>query len=220
VRVDSDNGAGTVLNLESLFGLERRSIVGRLDGVWQINERHALQFGALSLKRQSTRALSQNITVGDQFFAAGTVLDVDSTSNLIMASWMPRFSASEFYSFSGLAGIHFMDQQFSFASGALAVDVRRKLGVPLPMLGFDYTTHPSPDWRVSTRMQLFALSYEDVRSSARDVRVAVSWEPWQHGGFGLAYNMFRVRAAADNEDYRGSFLMDRGGFELYAIAKF
>jgi hypothetical protein len=72
-----------------------------------------------------------------------------------------------------------------------------------------------------TNLDFFYLEYQSFRGLLVDTRVAVEYNPWEHFGFGLGFENFRVKLEAKDKDYpsvdfQGSVKSQFLGVQLYA----
>ena len=74
IRLDSNVGLGTEINLESDLGLESSTEVGRLDLFWRFKKRHRLDFNIFDLSRSGTSQLSIEIDYMGTIFEIGTTV--------------------------------------------------------------------------------------------------------------------------------------------------
>ena len=94
---------------------------------------------------------------------------------------------------------------------------------PLPAFGLRGDFAITPRWMLRTNIDFFYLEYQNFRGSLVDTRVAVEYNPWEHFGFGLGFDNFRVGLKAEDKDYpsvnfQGDDRMDlAGSFGLFVM---
>ena len=72
-----------------------------------------------------------------------------------------------------------------------------------------------------TNFDFFYLEYESFRGALLDARVAVEYNPWDHFGFGLGLDSFKLKLSAEDTDYpsvdfQGNIKSQFLGVQLYA----
>ena len=72
-----------------------------------------------------------------------------------------------------------------------------------------------------TNIDFFYLKYQSFTGGLVDTRVAVEYNPWEHFGFGVGFDNFRLQLKAENNDYpavnfQGDIKSQFMGVQLYA----
>jgi hypothetical protein len=92
---------------------------------------------------------------------------------------------------------------------------------PLPAFGLRGDFAITPRWMLRTNLDLFYLEYDSFKGALANARVAVEYNPWEHFGFGLGIDSFKLKLSAEDEDYpavdfQGNIKSQFFGVQLYA----
>jgi len=217
-------GAGVAVDLEQALGLEAQNTVFRLGTLYRIGEkrRHRVDLDYLYFNRDSTKTLGQGILVDNVSLGAGTVVETTFNYQIIRAAYSYSFFQDDRMDLAASFGLFVMPIKFEMsASGLGANEGNFDFTAPLPAFGLRGDFAITPRWMLRTNLDLFYLEYAAFRGALVDARVAVEYNPWDHFGFGLGLDSFKLRLSAEDEDYpsvdfQGSINSQFFGVQLYA----
>ena len=76
---------------------------------------------------------------------------------------------------------------------------------PLPMLTLSYATGLSPNWSLQLLGEWFGIELGEFEGDIWHADASVVWHTWEHVGFSLGYNYFKLDYGVGNADFRGLF---------------
>jgi hypothetical protein len=197
-------GAGVAVDLEEALGLDSQSTVFRLGGLYRFGEkrRHRVDLDYLYFNRSSTKTLGKNITVDNVTLAVGTVVESTFNFQILRATYSYSFFQDNRMDLAASIGLFVMPIKFELsASGLGSKQGDFNFTAPLPAFGLRGDFAITPRWMLRTNIDLFYLEYQSFKGMLADTRVAVEYNPWEHWGFGLGLDNFKVKLEAEDEDY-------------------
>ncbi|MBS1244801.1 MAG: hypothetical protein H6R41_1338, partial [Deltaproteobacteria bacterium] len=223
VTVGSE-GAGVAVDLEQALGLDSQSTVFRLGTLYRIGEkrRHRVDLDYLYFNRDSTKTLGGGILVDNVSLAAGTLVETTFNYQIIRAAYSYSFFQDDRMDLAGSFGLFVMPIKFEMsASGLGSSEGDFNFTAPLPAFGLRGDFAITPRWMLRTNLDFFYLEYDSFRGALVDARVAVEYNPWDHFGFGLGLDSFKLKLSAEDEDYpsvdfQGNIKSQFFGVQLYA----
>ena len=95
IRVDSDEGQGTEVDVEDDLGASRTVAAPRLGFRWGISKRHSLEFEYLFARRGGERQITRSFEYQGETYDAGLFVKTKFNSDLAGLTWRWAFHASE-----------------------------------------------------------------------------------------------------------------------------
>ena len=217
-------GAGVAVDLEQALGLDTQNTVFRLGTLYRIGEkrRHRVDLDYLYFNRTATKAIGQDILVDNVTVAAGTNVETTFNYQIIRAAYSYSFFQDNRMDLAGSFGLFVMPIKFKLsASGLGSGQGDFSFTAPLPALGLRGDFAITPRWMLRTNIDFFYLKYQSFTGGLVDTRVAVEYNPWEHFGFGVGFDNFRLQLKAENNDYpsvnfQGDIKSQFMGVQLYA----
>jgi len=217
-------GAGVAIDLEQALGLDSSSTVFRLGTLYRIGEkrRHRVDLDYLYFNRDSTKTVGQGIVVDNVSIAPGTVVNTTFNYQIIRAAYSYSFFQDNRMDLAGSFGLFVMPIKFDInASGLGSSEGDFSFTAPLPALGLRGDFAITPRWMLRTNLDFFYLEYDRFEGVLLDARIAVEYNPWEHFGFGLGLDNFKLRLTSEGEDYPsvdflGEVTSQFFGVQLYA----
>ena len=223
VAVGSES-AGVAVDLEKALGLDTQNTIFRLGTLYRIGEkrRHRVDLDYLYFNRSATKTLGQGIVVDNVSLGAGTVVETTFNYQIIRAAYSYSFFQDDRMDLAGSFGLFVMPIKFEMsASGLGSSEGDFNFTAPLPAFGLRGDFAITPRWMLRTNVDFFYLEYESFKGALVDARVAVEYNPWEHFGFGLGLDSFKLKLSAEDEDYpsvdfQGTIKSQFFGVQLYA----
>ena len=217
-------GAGVAIDLEQALGLDSSSTVFRLGTLYRIGEkrRHRVDLDYLYFNRESTKTVGQGIVVDNVSIAPGTVVNTTFNYQIIRAAYSYSFFQDNRMDLAASFGLFVMPIEFDIsASGLGSSEGDFSFTAPLPALGLRGDFAITPRWMLRTNLDFFYLEYDRFEGVLIDARFAVEYNPWEHFGFGLGLDSFKLKLSAEGEDYPsvdflGNITSQFFGVQLYA----
>ena len=205
VTVGSE-GAGVAVDLEDALGLDTQNTVFRLGTLYRIGEkrRHRVDLDYLYFNRSASKTLGKDIVVNDNIITAGTKVNSTFNYQIIRAAYSYSFFQDERMDLAASIGFFVMPIKFELeAEGRGSKQGDFNFTAPLPAIGLRGDFAVTPRWFIRTNLDVFYLEYKSFKGALVDSRIAVEYNPWEHFGFGLGFDNFRLNLEAKDKDYPG-----------------
>ena len=199
-------GTGVVIDLEKATGLDTQSTVFRLGGLYRFGEtrRHRVDLDYLYFNRNASKSVADNLVVNGKPINAGSNVDTTFNFQIYRAAYSYSFFQDDRMDLAASIGLFVMPIKFELsASGLGARQGDFNFTAPLPALGLRGDFAVTPRWFIRTNLDVFYLEYQSFKGALVDTRIAVEYNPWEHFGFGLGFDNFRVKLEAEGNDYPG-----------------
>lgn len=197
-------GAGTGLdvNIEEALDLESTTTVFRSDLSYRYGDERLNRFDLayMDLRRKSKKDLNRNIEFKGQTYTAGTT--VESFFNLEIIKGVYSYSFFQDDRIDTGLGIGFYVMPLELGISATGFGAREEsVTAPLPVIVFRNDFAFTPKLFLKESIELFYLELDDFNGVLSNINIALEYNPWEHFGFGLAIDYFRLRIRANGEDY-------------------
>jgi hypothetical protein len=217
------------IDLEDVLGLNRDQTDLRLDGYVRFNPRHALEFGWVSMDRNSFETIEDEFEYGDYIFGVGAQVESRFRTDQVHVAYDYSFvnrgrvragftaGLSAFYIGLGLTGEGNIETPDGPVQGEIveAEDLR----APVPLLGLhlDYAIRRRLFLRTS--VEYLDVSPSDWGASVREIKLTVDYFVSRHVAFGVGYDAVTMRYDED-DDPRFEVRYDYSGALVYATFGF
>jgi hypothetical protein len=166
-----------------------------------------------------TAVLSEDVTWGDNVLKAGSNVGAGATLDLARVFFGREFFTDEDYHEFGLGvGLHWLqigayiegemflnDQSSGFRRESVSADL------PLPNIGAWYWRSLSPRWLLTTHVDWFNASIGDYSGSLWNAGAGINFQAWEHVGFGLSYQYFKIDVDVDKANWQGNAELTQHG---------
>jgi len=199
-------GTGVVIDLEKATGLDTQSTVFRLGGLYRFGEtrRHRVDLDYLYFNRNASKSVADNLVVNGKPINAGSNVDTTFNFQIYRAAYSYSFFQDDRMDLAASIGLFVMPIKFELSvSGVGSKQGDFNFTAPLPALGLRGDFAVTPRWFIRTNLDVFYLEYQSFKGALVDTRIAVEYNPWEHFGFGLGFDNFRVKLEAEGNDYPG-----------------
>ena len=220
---NTNTGLGVAIDLENTLNVKSRFDTVRLDSLyrWGQTDRHQIEFHYFKNEREGTRTLDQDLTIGNEFYPAGTTLTTGLDLTFANIDYAYAIVQSDSVRLSLSGGLHVTGVGLSINSQGFKVQEDENFTAPLPVLGFRLDVALAKNWKLNTKVDLFYLEFEEFTGGLADTYFGVEWNPFKHVGFGAGYNnvVYRVEAEGTGSGslgYTGKVNLSINGLLLYA----
>lgn len=201
LRLDSETlGGGTDIELENDLGLLVDQDNFRFDGTIRMGEKHRLELGYVSWRRNNTRVIDEEIQFGDEIYPVNaTILTMNSTDAYKFV-YKYSFVNSDTFEAGISGGVSVFDFVASLdveANGGSAAAESESLIAPVPMLGGFF------DWKINKKLvlrtsgEVFDLSTGGFDGHVSDIKGTINWFPMRNFGLGAGFNRVGIRYLDD-----------------------
>jgi hypothetical protein len=221
LRVDSDTfGLGTELELESDLAVEEGIQVGRLDGVFNFNSRHALAMSFYDISRTGSRAIARDISYGDEFYPAGTPVGSEFGQQIIKAAYRYRFLDRPRWNLSGSIGLHMAKVETGLRALDGSIVQERDADAPLPVIGLEGTYAFADRWRLTGSLEWFDMQSGDLQGTLVDLLASIEHQTFENVSFGIGLNRFQFDFEAGDENLSGKIDLTFNAAVIYIKGSF
>ena len=219
---------GSLVGDNDEIDFDRRRRVEKSDEVfaaelsWRFRGRWSV-VGQYFRSSDSTRAvLGEDIEWGDVVFGAGSNAAVGTNFSLTRIFFGRQLNTSKSHDFGIGGGLHWLEMG-TFIEGEILINgtptaSRQSVseGAPLPNIGAWYKYSISPRWALRARLDLLSADIGDYDGLLLNVALGVNYRAFEHVGFGLNYNYFKLDVGIDKSDWRGDIETLYEGVYVYA----
>ena len=200
IRVDSDEGEGTEVDVEDDLGASNTIAQPRLGLRWNMSRRNSLEFAYLLARRDGERTLERDIEYNGETYDAGLLVRTKFDSDLATLTWRYSFHSSEKSRIGatlGLGAILFrtgLDGYLTVNDQTASVSTARDLTAPVGGVGGFGQWLLSPKWYLEVDARFIYVPISRFEAVVSDITTAVRWFPTTHLGFegGIGFNSVRV----------------------------
>jgi hypothetical protein len=221
IRLDSDSGSGTDVDLEDDFGLDSSTSVLRVAGYWWLSERNRLDFSLFDFSREGSRQISETIEFGDETFEIDTVVAAKADYSIWKAAYTfaPLVKERGYLGVTG--GLYASQTKISLSEPTLGRAESEDLTAPLPVIGVRGEYEIGERVTLRGAFEWFGIDTGDVEGNLRDSYIAVDYGFGRRFAVGLAFNDVRMDIRADEGDsgFRGALDWGYDGWLLYMTAE-
>jgi len=169
-----------------------------------------------------TAVLEEDIEWGDVVFGAGSNAAVGTEFSLTRIFFGWRLDTSKPHDVVIGGGIHQLDIG-AFIEGTILINgtpssARRSVSADalLPNIGVWYRYSISPRWALRARFDLLDADIDDYDGRLINAALGLNFRAFEHVGFGLNYNYFKLDVGIDKSDWRGNIETVYDGVYVYA----
>lgn len=207
IRVDSDEGPGTEVDVEDDLGASGTVAQPRFGLRWNISRRNSLEFGYLFARRDGERQAEREFVYNGETYDAGLLVKTKFDSDLATLTWRYSFHSSEKSRIGatlGLGAILFrtgLDGYLSVDDQTAEVSTGRDLTAPVGGLGGFGHWQLSPKWYLEVDLRAIYVPIDRFEAVVADLTSVVRWFPTTHLGIegGLGFNSVRLDINEDPE---------------------
>lgn len=206
VKVTGNAGVGAAVDMNDVTGLEKDATSGRIDMSYAFNERHQIDFSFYDIRRSGhTASTSQDINFGDISIPAGAAVNSAFNTRILKLAYRYNFVSEPRTVIGASFGIHSMGVQVSMDSSDLSLEESFNQELPLPLLGLHGGYALSDKWSLLADVEVMQVDLGDFRGFIADNRLVLNHDSWEHVGWGVGFNGFRVDATAQGDDLKAQF---------------
>lgn len=222
------SGVGVEVDMEEALGLDTSMAVFKTDVSWRFSDnlRHRLDLGWFANHRKSSKVLKEDLQFGDYFFPAGTKAESKLNFEIIKAGYSYSYFQDDRFDLSASFGFYVMPIRFEVKSDIGAFKEGDDLTAPLPVFGLRNYFAVTPKIFIKNSVDVFYLEFDNFRGGVTDIQVAAEYRAFEHVGFGLGLESFRLKIKSEKStsypliNYDGDISLSYVGATLYVTAYF
>ncbi len=233
VTLGGSQGLGVSVDVESLLGLDTTDSSFRITGGYRLgkNRRHKLELSWFRFNREGENTITEAIPIppeigGEPGEEIGPgVISSFFNFDIYKFKYEYSFVLDERADLNIGIGLFVMPIEFGISytvTGLTQGETEESITAPLPVFGIGFDFAIIPKWFLRQQLEFFYLEYDNFTGAIKSLRVALEYYPWQHVGFGLAFDGLDVDVEATKEsdypglgDFVGTIGFETIGAELY-----
>lgn len=204
LRLDSETGRGTEVNLEDDLGLSSDQVNFRADAYWRFGRHGRLHMGYTGWNRHADHNLDRDIKIGDTTYHAGASVESRLKVSLVELYYGYSFWNTGKFELGAQLGLSAMFNKAQFegtgtvsggggsTSGSFSSE-DRSLTAPLPAIGVQASYTIVPKLIASARIRGLGATIDNVKASSLQWRAYLDYYPWKNVGFGLSYDYLDIK---------------------------
>jgi hypothetical protein len=222
-------GAGVILNLEDLLGLDATTSQFRVGVHYRAWRRHHFYFDFLDIGRDARQTLQAEIPT-DPPVEAGAMVDSKLDIRIYKVGWGFSFWNDDRVDLSAGLGFHIMDlavglDTLAVIGGVPVVDselLAEETTLPLPVLALRGNIAITKRVFLKQSLEAFYISLSGFEGLLLDANLALEGHICRFFGMGMGFNFLRVEIEGDGGDgflgggWNGKLNFDYSGIFLYA----
>jgi hypothetical protein len=224
VRIDSEIGLGTELRLEDGFKFDEQISVFAAGALLRVKERSQFNFSFTNMSRKSNFVIDQQIELDDQTYDVGATLDMSFDVNYYALTW--RYSFFNKANWNAGASLGIRAVQFIVNAKAVANQVDKSVSAsvtaPAALIGLHGSGYLTERLLGRYTIEYFGLSIKGIDINILETRASLEYFILENVGLGVAYSstQYRVTEIPFNDDFKGRFVFDFSGANLFLSARF
>jgi hypothetical protein len=225
-RLDSEAlGLGTTIDLEEVLGLQTDTRNARMDAYIRLGKRHKLGLGYISLTRNATFTINEEIMWGDEIYPVNATVATTLKLDLVPFRWQYSLVRSERVDFALSLGFFTMFTKAGVSGGGSS-EAASSINLPLPVLGANV------DWALAEKLFLdggveyFTITIGGISGNWSEFRGGVRYYFLPNLGVGAGYRAINLEVDATKNvadtDLDAKLFFDYGfkGPQLYLTVSF
>jgi hypothetical protein len=223
LQLDSSTGvAGTPVNAEDAFGLDRSDYEAKIQAMVRVGERHRLRFDYFSLDRSDNTTVTDPIVFRDVTLLPGDPLNSNLSIRTLDISYGYSFLHSDRYEVAATIGVADTDisARARVQTATRHVDQTEDQAGPVPTLGLDATYVVSKRFYVDGRAQYLKVRIDDLDGTLGIYELDALYRLRPNISFALGYTMFRANLISTQAKQAGFFNFDSKGPEFFVRIAF
>lgn len=201
-RLDSNKlPAGLYIDFGDTLGGETSARVGRLDGLYRFNDKHALGFSWYALNFSGHRRLETQIEWGDVVFPIGVDVDSENKYDVKKINYQYSLFHNEQAEIGALVGLHVMKASMSIEASGVGTSQSESVTAPLPVWGLFASYKFTPRFSIYYNYQFFFINYEDkIKGGLQDFLLGLEYRLFRNFAAGFALNRFGLNIESRKTD--------------------
>jgi hypothetical protein len=218
----STDVAGTPVNAEDQFGLDKSDYEAKIQAMVRVGERHRLRFDYFSLDRSGQATVTQPIVFRDVVLQPGDPLNSDLSIRTFGITYGYSFLHSDRYEVAATIGINDTDlsARARVQTQTRHVDQTEDQAGPFPTLGLDGTYVVSKRFYLDGRAQYFKVHINDIDGSLGIYELDALYRLRANISFALGYTSVRAHLASTQIRQSGLFNFNSSGPEFFLRVAF
>jgi hypothetical protein len=223
IQINSSAGvAGTPINAENEFGLDKSDYEAKAQALVRVGERHRLRFDYFSLDRSGQATVTQPIVFRDVVLQPGDPLSSDLSIRTFGITYGYSFLHSDRYEVAATIGINDTDisARARVQTQTRHVNQTEDQAGPFPTLGLDATYVVSKRFYFDGRAQYFKVNINNIDGSLGIYELDGLYRLRPNVSFAVGYTSVRAHLASTQTRQSELFNFNSSGPEIFLRVAF
>jgi hypothetical protein len=191
------------INVEEALDLDVSTTVFRVDGFVRFtpNRRHRLDLGWYALRREGRRRLSEDITIGDTTYPAGTTVNSTYNFDIYRLTYSYSFFQDDRMDLAAGVGAYVAPIKFEISSNGGQSTESESFTAPLPVINLRGDFAVTPKLFLRSRIDVFYLELDDYKGGITNLNMALEYRIFKHFSTGIGFETFNFKVQTENSSY-------------------
>jgi outer membrane scaffolding protein for murein synthesis (MipA/OmpV family) len=215
-----DGSPGEEIDLEDALDASNTQSVLQLDAIVRLNSFHRLEFGYFDLSRDSSLTLNQDIEFGDEFFPAGTSVNLRSDVRIVRVSYAFSLMHDAQKELGVMAGVHLSRLHTEIFAPDTSQREESTASTPLPVIGVHGSIALGVKTFLGARVQIFRMHFDQYEGSMNYATLGLQHMLGDKLSLGVGYNFYDLKLDSDHSAIKGKLEIRHHGPFLFVGAHF
>jgi hypothetical protein len=226
IKLNGTGGApGTLINAESVLGLDKSDFEPKFQAMVRVGERHRLRFDYFTLDRTGNTTLTSAvgpIVFRNVVLQVGDPVDSNLSIRSLGINYGYSFVHREKFELAATIGLNETDisARARVSTQTRHVDQREDQAGPLPTIGLDSTYVLSKRFYLDARAQYFKVAVDHLNGSLGFYELAGLYRLRPNVSFALGYTAAKAYLTSRQPKTSGRFDFDSKGPEFFVRIAF
>jgi len=222
IRVDGENGEGTLIDIQNVLDIPKDATVFRAKADVRIAKWFGVEGEWYRVARSGSSTIDRDITVGDVVFPINETVSSNFTQNYLDLALKFYLFHRERWDLGLWAGacLHFWKFSLNADPSGLAVD--KDPWAPVPAFGVCFNYYILPRLYLYGKAGYFKYSDSSAGIHFDSTRFDISADYyfWKSLGVGVTYEYYDTSVEKSNSNYKGLLGAKTQGFQIYGVIGF
>ena len=216
----SANDPGTDVDLEADLGLSRSDSVFRIDGYYNINEKHRIDFSWFDLSRTASKQIERNIEWNGTLYPIDTSVNSDFDLDIYKIAYTWSFHRKGKNFLGATAGLYIAETGTTLSAADIGALEVARITAPLPVVGLRGQHYFSDKWSLRASAELFLFEYNDWDGDLMDLYVGVDYQFSDSIAVGAGFNSVTFDLGVTKDNFTGNVDWGYSGGMVFLRASF
>ncbi len=205
ISLSSPSLLGISINTANDLGMDKRTNVARIDGLYRFTPAHALEFTWYDIRRRGTKILSRDIEWNGETFPIGAQIDSQLDTEIFKLAYNYSFYHNKKVELGIGGGLHIMQIKTGLAGQTNNGDngnFSTSLTAPLPVINARLRYQITPKFSYNISLDFFALDFEEYSGTFSDLDFRLLYQLSKHFGIGGGLNSNNLNLKENKNGYR------------------
>ncbi len=221
VTRDTSNGVpGVVIDIEEILGAPGEKTVLQIDGTLRVGHFHRLEMGFFELTRDAAVTLNDDLTFGDETFAAGSEIESRINMKTLTLAYGYSLVRDAQKELGVMGGLHLTSFKTDITSANTGQTERSLARTPLPVIGLFASLFLKENLTFNAKLQMFRTDFDSYEGFMNYSTFDIQRRFGDQISVGLGYSFYDTKLSSSDNDVAGSLKVRHSGPVLFVTAGF